>query len=229
MRNKVEVLIICDSHGTRWGCVGYANLIKEEGRNFNVTLLEYPGVKLKEVVEDVKSKQLCYYDVIVVGIGNPDVHSRMPFFLKKFFSFLNIPYRDSYFSVPPFYCFSFFLRLPFFLIRLALIRIFKESYLDKKEVIEILERLVIMLKKNARKVVVVPLFEVDEKVYGKFHNANVRYVNKRLSRDFPESFFQPEILDPKVYKEFYNIDFFHFKQEFHNRLTVDLNKTFVNI
>jgi len=105
-----KVLIICDSHGTEWGAIGYAWQIKNTLNRDRVGILEYGGVKLSKIYEEIQENKTMLedYDIIILGIGNPDIHPRMPKIIMNIFKKFGLKsVRDSYFSVPPIHFFFF--------------------------------------------------------------------------------------------------------------------------
>jgi hypothetical protein len=222
-----NILIICDSHGTRWGAIGYAWQIKNKLRNINIEILEYGGVGLNKIYEDIKKDifKLEFYDMIIIGIGNPDIHPRMPKkiinLLKRFgLTFI----RDSYFSVPPIINLSYLIRFPFFLLRLILIRFINETYLSNVMVVEYIDKIVNQLQYKTKKIIILPLFEVNELVYTNTHNQNAIEINTILKKKYVNDLFQSKLLDNNEYKKYYNYDGFHFKTIFHEKLSIELVK-----
>ena len=218
-------LIICDSHGTKWGAIGYAWQIKKTLNKDRVDILEYGGVSLSKIYKEIQSDKsmLKNYDVIIIGIGNPDIHPRMPKFFIEFLKKIGLSFvRDSYFSIPPVMIFSYFIRMPFFLFRLLMIRFIDERYLSNQEVLENIQNIVEHLKYKTKKVILLPLWNVNQTVYTRRHNENAKEINSSLKRKFPKEFFESEIFKSDEYKKYYNYDGFHFKNFFHEKLSKEL-------
>ncbi|OBY92285.1 hypothetical protein A6723_028625 [Pseudomonas sp. AU11447] len=215
MEPPKKLLITCDSHGTNWGCIGYAELIRKslEDKNWEVTTLAFPGLSLRKAAPSIIASLETKYDAVIIGLGNPDIHPRIP---KKIIASLkkigirNI--RDSYFSVPPFLSLSYFARLPLFILRLILIRFYKETYLSQNEIKRVLSKIIDVSLKKSKKTIIIPTFKINEKVYGTDHNTRSTDINNYLINNYTE-----HIVNPQK-KANYNIDFFHFKQNFQDNL-----------
>jgi len=94
-----KILIVCDSHGMKWGAIGYAWQIKKKLKEHQVDIVECPGLSIKKCatyfMENIKRKY--DYDIVVFGLGNPDVHPRMPLVIMKLlknitFNFINFQF-----------------------------------------------------------------------------------------------------------------------------------------
>jgi hypothetical protein len=137
----------------------------------------------------------------------------------KFFNKIGLGFiRDSYFSVPPKINLSYLLRLPFFIIRLFATRFIKESYMANSDIKTTLDEILQKIKQDSN-LLILPLFCVNSKVYGKFHNHNCDIINSFLSRKYKEDFLDDKLTDYSVYKKYYNKDCFHFKTNYHDSLS----------
>lgn len=220
MTNKI--LIICDSHGTKWGAVGYAWQIKKNLKNVQVDILEYGGVSIKKILNDsrLESLKVNEYDSIIIGLGNADIHPRMPIFVLNMFKRLGLSFvKDSYFTIPPKIILSYILRLPFFIIRLVLIRYYYESYLTDKEFIIFFNKLVEKYNFDKTKLLILPLLYVNENIYTNKHNISANKINNELKQQYSKYFMDGDILNYEAYRRYYNYDFFHFKDKFHEELS----------
>lgn len=217
---KKKLLIICDSHGTNWGCKGYANLIEESlSSNWEATTIELPGLSIKKAIPAVTGLQ-DRYDSILIGLGNPDIHPRVP---RKIISTLRAlgikKARDSYFSIPPIFCTSYILRLPLFLLRLIFIRIKPDFYSTQSELKSSFTKIINDLSIRSNKIFIIPTFKADHRLYGRSHNLRAIEFNSFLYKNFPASTINLEDITRTRYEDHYNKDLFHFKQEYQDRLS----------
>lgn len=218
MKNVKKVLIICDSHGASYGCKSYSELLKDS-EHYNVDIQTFAGLSTDKVIKEMKLDN--DHDYVIIQVGNPDVHPRMP---RKLINKIKkvCPYiaRDSLFSVPPQISLMYILRYPFFCIRrLVIKRMKKKEYmLSVDEVKNNLKTILERCSKNCKNIILFPLFEVDEKVYGKEHNTNAKIINDWLKENYEENFIDNKILNSTYYKKFYNKDHFHFTNEYHEEL-----------
>lgn len=223
---KNQLLIICDSHGIDWGCIGYATLTKnylERNENWEVTIAAYPGISLKKASTSIKQHLEKKYDSIIIGLGNPDIHPRTPKKLVSTLKKIGIrSARDSYFSIPPFICFSYFARMPLFLLRLALIRIFKRTYLSQEEIKSFLTEIIDEANSNTNSTNIIPTLKVNAKIYGKDHNLRSIDIN-----DFLHKKYSTDIINIPG-NDKHNIDFFHYRQEFHTSLSNAIIEKIIN-
>jgi hypothetical protein len=220
-----KILIICDSHGTKWGATGYAWQIKSILNESKVDILEYGGVRLTKIYEDIRnnSATLENYDSVIIGIGNPDIHPRMPKIIMNLFKEIGLKFvRDSYFSVPPTINLSYLVRVPFFLFRLIVIRFKNETYLTNKEVFKSMSHIIDYMQNKVKKVIVLPLWDVNQLVYTNQHNNNAKEINKLLEKEYTSEFFESKIFKSAEYKRYYNYDGFHFKNIFHKKLSNEI-------
>jgi len=223
-----KVLILCDSHGTKWGATGYAWRVKDMLTDFDIDILEYGGISLNKIVQDIEKSQvdLESYDVVIMGVGNPDIHPRMP---KRFMNLLKkfrlTFVKDSYFSIPPVVNLSYIARIPFFIFRLVVIRFIHETYLDQKSFLYWIRRLI---QHRTKKIVIIPLLFVNPLVYTDRHNRSAKELNDTLSELYKDSFLRDEFFQYNNYKRYHNCDFFHFNDTFHQKLSNHLVKELRN-
>ncbi|MFS2122309.1 hypothetical protein [Pseudomonas sp. Pseusp97] len=226
---KKKLLIICDSHGTNWGCKGYASLIENALiRDWDTTTIKLPGLRIESAILAITDTHESY-DLILIGLGNPDIHPRIP---RKFILALRAlgikKARDSYFSVPPTICISYILRLPLFLLRLILIRLFPEFYSSPKELKSVFTRIIKELSLKSDRILIIPTFRVDHRLYGQAHNVRSREFNDFLQEAFPTSTIDPNRLTCTSYENHYNKDYFHFKQGYQDILSIAIIKLIEN-
>lgn len=216
----MKILIICDSHGSNYGVESYSSKISKE---YDTEILSFPGLSLSKI-----NNELCIdrnYNIGVLQLGNPDIHPRMP---KRFIdkgkklSFGIV--RDSLFSIPPKLSMSFIIRFPFFLIRLLVIRLMKkkEYYTNEEDFYYIYTCIYKKMIKKCEKVIIIPTFEVNETIYGPWHNRYSKIINTWLVNKFNERVLEFNNFNNKNF----NIDFFHFNDYFHLRLYKELKKKF---
>tara|TARA_B100000678_G_C18225236_1_gene508580 strand:+ start:2302 stop:2997 length:696 start_codon:yes stop_codon:yes gene_type:complete len=208
-----KILVICDSHGTKWGANGYGELLNENFDECEVTLLRFGGISLEKIYKSLVDKKFESYDFVILGVGNPDVHPRFPIRFKKAALKLGVLVKESYFCIPPFFCFTYFARIPTFILKLVLIRFWKESYLEKEEVVFYFSKIHELFRNKCTKVIILPLFYVSN-IYGGYHNDNVFYVNRVLKKNFRDDFLEGKVFEGSYYRRFYNKDFFHFTQSY---------------
>lgn len=218
--NKKTLLIICDSHGTNWGCTGYAHRLN--GRlsdSWNVTTLAYPGISLKKIYALLCSNDISNYDAIVLGVGNPDVHPRMPRKIINTLKQIGISSaRDSYFSVPPIINLSYIARSPLFLIRLLITRFHLETYTTTPELKSLITKTLELLATKTSSIHILPIFKVSERVYGKSHNLNANEINNYLNTTYTPLLINDLSISENVYQHCRNLDFFHFNDEFQDKI-----------
>jgi len=220
-----KMLIICDSHGTKWGAVGYAWQLKNNFKDFDIDILEFGGISIKKIIEDesliLKIKQ--NYDIVLVGLGNADVHPRMPKTVIDFLKKIGLSFiRDAYFTIPPVINLSYILRLPFFILRIFLLRYFYESYLNEKEFFNYFNKLITMIETKNNNIVILPLFKVNSNIYTDSHNIATDNINSKLEIFYNNYFFNSLKLEHKDYKKYYNFDGFHFRGKFHQNISTIL-------
>jgi hypothetical protein len=149
----------------------------------------------------------------------------MPKKIMNLFKIFGLTFiRDSYFSVPPIINLSYIARFPFFLFRLILIRFINETYLSNVMVLQYINKIVNQLQYKAKTIFILPLLEVDELVYTNKHNQNAKEINTGLKKKYGNGLFQNKLLDNYEYKKYYNYDGFHFKNIFHEKLSIELVK-----
>jgi hypothetical protein len=217
-----KILIVCDSHGMNWGAIGYAWQIQKKLIEHQVDIVECPGLSIKKCARHFMDnlKERYDYDIVVFGLGNPDVHPRMPLVIMKFLKKITFNFvRDSYFSIPPKLVPSYFLRIPFFVLRLIIIRFVYESYTKPEKFIEHFDLIYQNLFSNNSENIILPVFMVNSILYTKKHNENAVLINEKLLRKYPKKFLSDDILKPTYYNKFYNVDLFHFKNEYHELLS----------
>lgn len=214
--NKKRLLIICDSHGTNWGCIGYASkLNKRLEAQWDVTVLAYPGMSLKKIYRSLLEEQLGEYEAIVLGVGNPDVHPRIPRAITQTLKKIGIrSVRDSYFSVPPRINLSYIARLPFFIFRLIAIRLKTETYTSSIELKSLASETLKFLSNRTENLYILPLFKVNPYIYGKHHNINTDIINNHLRSKHKKNLIEDPRISENVYSSFRNYDFFHFRDGF---------------
>ncbi|NNN28144.1 hypothetical protein [Pseudomonas nitroreducens] len=222
---KKKLLIICDSHGTDWGCNGYANLIKKSlNRYWETKIIELPGMSIKKAIPAISGTPEIY-DSILIGLGNPDIHPRIP---RKFILTLRAAgitkARDSYFSIPPKFCTSYILRIPLFLLRIILIRIIPDFYLSLEDLEFEFRELIGKLSEKSKNILIIPTFRVDSRLYGKHHNMRSTEINKFLQKKFPQQLINLDKLTESQYEENYNKDLFHFKQGYQDQISLAIAK-----
>jgi hypothetical protein len=212
----INILIICDSHGTNYGVEkSYTEIIKQkfDGKQYYINVIGLGGIKietaLKKVLLDNK-----LYDYVIIQYGNSDMHPRIRYEILHRLSRLNhFLGRDGLYTLPPKIGVRYFLKIPFFVCRRVFLlsghRI-QTSYADFIKTIKI-----IVAKYEHSKIYIFPLFNVHSFVYGRIHNKNVCIINEILEKQFPEIIIKDNLLKENVYKKFYNNDYFHFKQEYH--------------
>ncbi|MCG6184563.1 hypothetical protein H1215_18960 [Anoxybacillus sp. LAT_38] len=224
MANKI--LFISDSHGTDYGVKSYVSLICENLVDKEVKKICYGGKPIDYFIEKVLSLNRDEkFDFAIIQIGNPDVHPRMPHKILKYFRSKGLTFcRDSLFSIPPSFNLSYILRFPFFLLRLILIRFYREYYNSNKEIQDKLTFLVKNLEEIADKIIILPLLKVNHHLYGEYHNNNVDIINDFLRKSYPDYIFTSKNLGYSVYKKEYNLDGFHFRDNFHIKLSEELIK-----
>jgi len=219
LREK-KLLIICDSHGTKWGATGYAWQLKEKMGSKNVDIIEFGGISIQKIPTLLKERiDTTHYTYILIGLGNVDVHPRMPLYVMKFcrkikFSFI----REGLFNVPPTINLSYIVRLPFFLLKLIIIRFIKQTYSSNKKIKIAFTIIYNFLNKKSKHIILLPLFEVNEKIYTQHQNIKVIGINNWLKSEYTSAFLEDEILKKSFYKNYYNYDFFHFKTIYHSML-----------
>lgn len=215
------MLVICDSHGTKWGALGYAWQLKKKLGTNDVDIIEYGGISIQKIPFLLKeSIQNSHYTHIIIGLGNVDVHPRMPLNVMKFCRKIKLFFiREGLFSVPPTLNLYYIIRLPFFILKLIIIRFFKQTYLSNDEIRTAIENIYIDLKDKGEYITILPLFEVNEIIYTNYHNIQSKNINSWLMKNYKNIFFDDQIVEKHFYKNYYNYDFFHFKTEYHNMLS----------
>ena len=228
--NRKTLLIICDSHGTDWGCVGYANRLKSLlNDEWDTVTLAYPGISLKKIYSSLCDNELKQFDAILLGIGNPDVHPRMPravIGLLKRLGFSSA--RDSYFSVPPNINLSYLLRLPLFLVRILTVRLRIETYTSAPELEQLISKTIELLSTKTKQLHILPIFKVSEHIYGKTHNLNASNLNRYLYNSHHTNLIKDDAISEKHYKNNRNFDFFHFNNSFQEKLAKTIEKVINN-
>lgn len=221
-----KLLIICDSHGTDWGCTGYASRLKNIlPPQWDVTILAYPGISLKKIHCYLLKEDIKQYDSIVLGIGNPDVHPRIPKSVISKLKNLGVKSaRDSYFSVPPVINLSYLIRLPFFIFRLFAIRLKTETYASTDELKELTTQTIQLLINRTSNLYILPLFKVSSLVYGKTHNTNADEINEYIRISHPSYLIEDPCITENSYQKYRNLDFFHFKNEYQIKLSRIIEK-----
>ena len=211
-----KLLIICDSHGTDWGCTGYASRLKDIlPPQWDVTILAYPGISLKKIHYYLLKEELEQFDSIVLGVGNPDVHPRIPKAVISKLKKLGVKSaRDSYFSVPPIINPSYLARLPFFIFRMFAIRFKTETYASTDELKELTSQTIQLLINRTSNLYILPLFKVNSLAYGKTHSANADEINEYIRITHPSYLIEDPYITENTYRKFRNFDFFHFKNEY---------------
>jgi hypothetical protein len=221
-----KILFISDSHGTDYGVKSFVSIICENLVDKKIKKICYGGKPLDYFIEKILSLNRDEkFDFVILQIGNPDVHPRMPHKILKYFRNKGLKFcRDSLFSIPPSFNLSYILRLPFFFFRLILIRFYREYYNSINEIQDKLTFLVEQLEKIADRIIIMPLFKVNHHLYGEYHNKNVEIINDFLRKSYPDYIFLSKNLDYSVYKKYYNLDGFHFRKNFHIKLSEELIK-----
>lgn len=216
MRKKV--LLVTDSHGTNYGIDNsYTELLLNDGE-YCITQVSYGGVPLDFFINEVKGIN-GNFDIAIVQVGNPDVHPRMPSKILKFIRNKGIELcRDSLFSVPPKLEFTYFIRFPLFLVRLIFTRFYKEYYNSISDIQHKFKIIVETLESKSQRVIIFPLFKVHPFVYGQTHNKNVEEINNFLNNNYNGEFLKDEIIEFSFYSKFYNFDWFHFNNIYHEKI-----------
>jgi hypothetical protein len=221
---KKRLLIVCDSHGAGYGTVGFSSMIVDRlgSEGWEVDVFTYGGIPVKAIHEKLRQTTLSRYDIAVIQVGNPDVHPRMPIKPLRFFRSRGLKFmRDSLFSVPPNLCLRYYLRFPFFLLRLLVLRFHKEFLVTLSELERDVTALIDFAASNAGELVIMPVFKVKASVYTPAHNERADVINNKLAAKYPHWFLTDSVLSPDVYEKYYNWDGFHFVKEYHE-LVCDL-------
>lgn len=226
MNNNKKLLIICDSHGTNWGCNGYADQLKNRlATQWDITTLAYPGISINKIYDFLRAENVDNFDAIVLGVGNPDVHPRIPrTIIIKLKSIGISSARDSYFSVPPQINASYIARLPLFLFRLIAIRFKTETYTSTPELTLAISSTLKLLAPRTKKVYILPIFKVNSRIYGHTHNTNADIINNYIKTKHATHLIEDPDISENVYKKFRNYDFFHFKDEFQAKICAAIEK-----
>ncbi|MBF7081593.1 SGNH/GDSL hydrolase family protein [Desulfallas sp. Bu1-1] len=175
---------------------------------------------IKKINQALKNLTLNYYDLCIIQIGNPDIHPRMPINILKYFRKKGLAmFRDSLFSVPPIFGIKYLLRFPFFVIRLIFIRLHQEFYATNNEIIYEFQELIRIIKRSSSELIIMPLFEVNSIIYGKIHNIRAMEINKKILDLYKNIVLNSPLLESKTYRNYYNWDWFHFRQQYHNMLS----------
>ncbi|ADL51940.1 SGNH/GDSL hydrolase family protein [Clostridium cellulovorans] len=212
----LKVAIICDSHGSDYGCESYSTRVKKDN-TLSIHINVFAGISTDKILNQLQLDE--NYDVIILQIGNPDIHPRMPkrlmAKLKKIAPKLA---KDSLFSIPPKRSLSFFLRYPFFILRRIIIKRMrkKEFYVTEDILKNNLAEIIARCKSNSNTLYIIPLFEVLERIYGDDHNKKAQKINQWLSNEYRNNYIDSTVFSSDFYKEFYNIDYFHFKNKYHD-------------
>ncbi|HEV3351783.1 MAG TPA: hypothetical protein VG076_02605 [Acidimicrobiales bacterium] len=218
---KPRVLMITDSMGTDFGAIGYAHVAKDT-YPATVDVLHYAGLPAFMVAADLDDRELGSYDVALVQLGVPDITARFPHFIMRGLRKVGLKFiRESFFFTPPNFGWRWILRLPLLLVRLVITRIYRASYTTPEELVALIEHIVTRLRKQAPRVVVLPVFEVS-RLYGRDHGRRAREANEKLAATFGADFVRCPALDPSVYGRFRNHDFFHLRDEYHRQLAQEL-------
>lgn len=220
---KKKVLLICDSHGTDWGAKGYANQLKSIlSKGIQLDILTFAGVSLKKIEKEifVFLKDEDFYNHIFIGLGNVDVHPRMPITLMRKCRDIGLKVcREGLFTLPPKLSFSYLLRFPFFLHKRLLLFFFKESYATDIEIKKSIKNIITKMNmENTSNIHMLPLLEVKRVFYGNWHNLRVREINRWLKSDFGNILIKNNIFSIDNYKQQFNDDGFHFKDIFHEQI-----------
>lgn len=223
---KKRLLIICDSHGAGYGTTGFAESITQYlGKDWEIDARSFGGIAVTGIFEQLQSAQLANYEAAIVQIGNPDVHPRMPIRLLRWFRSRGLAFmRDSLFSVPPNYSVRYFMRFPFFLFRLILLRFHQEFVIDIDTLAGGIEDIVNLTKRVSGRTIILPIFAVKSSVYTGSHNARAREINRHLLSRFPDLMTRDQLCSPEQFQNYYNRDGFHFNREYHDLLAESLAK-----
>jgi len=219
-----QILVVCDSIGSPWGAKGFAHTLRDlVGEDITVSVHVYAGVPIQSILKTSLSSPQAKYDCVIVHVGNPDVHPRMPRRPLKALRSKGLTFcRDGLFSLPPFFSIQWLLRFPFFLFRVILTRIYREHYASVDEIVQNHIRLTDHLAKTCSRIIVIPLYEVPSIVYGAAHNIRTRAVNASLQHHYETLLFDRPSTSRAVYRRFYNWDAFHLRQPYHELLARDL-------
>jgi len=213
--------MITDSMGTDFGATGYAHVAKDT-YPATVDVLHYAGLPAFMVAADLDERALEDYDVALVQLGVPDITSRFPLLVMKGLRKVGFTFiRESFFFTPPRFGWRWVVRLPLLMIRLVATRVYRASYTTADDLVELIDHIVVRLRKQAPRVVVLPVFQVSP-LYGRDHTRRALDVNDKLARLFGPDFVRLPALDPAVYGRFRNHDFFHLRDEYHRLLAREL-------
>ena len=216
-----RVLMVTDSMGTDYGAVGYAHVAKDS-YPATVDVLHYAGLPAFMVAAILDELTLADYDVALVQLGVPDITSRFPLLIMKGLRKVGFKFiRERFFFTPPRFGWRWVAHLPLLVIRLVVTRVYRASFTSADDLVELIDHIVVRLRKHARRVVVLPVFEVS-RLYGRDHTRRAVDVNERLARLFGPDFVRVPALDPAVYGRFRNHDFFHLRDEYHRLLAQEL-------
>lgn len=221
-----RVLIIADSHGADYGVCGYASRMKKKMRQtLDIDILKFGGVPIKKIRSQLCRTTYPQYDIVIFQIGNPDVHPRLPQGLLRVMRKIGgAVFRDSLFSVPPVLRWDYPLRLPLFLLRLVVIRFYREYYATDDEILSEFAKIIKKFRDNGAEFFIIPLFQVCPITYGKYHNDRVLRINSLLYSRWGRKVLHCTCLQEAHYRKCYNLDRFHFNDQYHEVLTEQLIK-----
>jgi hypothetical protein len=216
-----RVLIVTDSMGSDFGARGYAAVAKAQW-DAAVDVVTYAGLPIFMVAADLHSMALADYDVAIVQLGVPDVTSRFPLRIMQGLRKIGLKFvRESFFFVPPRFGMQWIAKLPLFVVRLVITRVYRASYTPNDDLVEIHRGIVERLRQSAARVLVLPVFEVS-RVYGRDQGRRARDINQKLAASYGPDFVRCPALEPGVYGRFRNHDFFHFRDAYHQLLAGEL-------
>lgn len=216
-----KILFISDSHGANYGASSYSSFLSNK---YKIEKMIFAGKHSDYIKENITIDKK--YDYIFIQVGNPDVHPRMPHLLLKSTRKLLPFVRDSLFTVPPKFSIMYFIRLPFFFIRIFVTKfIYREFYLKNDVVVNNIKKIYDLCTGKSNKIIILPLFKVSPIFYSKYHNINVEICNEKMRDLFSNIVLENNILNYEYYKKYYNRDLFHFKEKYH----IQLSELIINI
>lgn len=190
-----KTIVICDSHGSGYG--GQAFFDSSE----DCYIFKYGGFSIVKIYEDLKNHKLSC-EKLIIQIGNPDVHPRLPIKLISLFGKLHPSLgKQHLYSLTPKLSYKSFINIPLFLLRRLITIFWVESYSTPQEIILNISRIAELIEH--KDLFVFQIFQVNRLVYGRYHNTLADETNQLLNSLF-------RIVDLKGINFKFSLDYFHF-------------------
>lgn len=211
-------LVICDSFGTNYCGISYPSILAN--LDHTVDTIEAAGESIAKALDKVIARQpFASYDCIILQVGSPDFHPRMP---RRLLSYLKKTHptiaRDSFWCLPPKPGLKYLIKLPLFLVRSLLIHAKYETLTSTEQFQDTYTRLYALISKSGEQIIVIPPFAANSILYGNQQINRTNHISEWLQLNFPEQTLTGSLVSHEFYKNSYAPDFFHLNEEYHKLL-----------